>query len=327
MKLDDFDPEKADFGDNLETEQTTPEPEVAQEQPAAEAPAEAPAAGAAPEPPAEPEAEAPATAAEEDKKPDPMIPKHRLDYIQSKRREAEQRAAELEARLAEWEARSQEAARAEAPVRPDMRADLEQRLSELDVKIEEARLDGDTRQVAAMLAEQRKLERDYLVGDLQPQSQQVNPEQTYAQVRERMQFDQLVSGLESAFPQFKEGNPEFDQDLVDEVLDMHAAFAARGSNLVESMVKAANYVLRANGLLTDAQLQQQQAPAAPAPRKTDVAKNVAAANAQPPALDKAGMDSDKAGVSKPVDITKMSMSEFEKLSDEALAKMRGDFDV
>jgi hypothetical protein len=64
-----------------------------------------------------------------------------------------------------------------------------------------------------------------------------------------------------------------------------------------------------------------------AKRTTDVAKNVAAANAQPPALNKAGMDTDKAGVDKPLDISKMSLSDFEKLSDEAIAKMRGDFDV
>ena len=322
MNLDEFDEEKADFGESPENENPT-EPEAAQTEPAAEASAEAPAAEAAPEPAAEQEAEAPAEAAEEDR-PAPMIPKHRLDYIQSKRREAEQRAAELEARLADLEKKSQEAQRVDE-AQPDPRANLEARLSELDVKIEEARLDGDTKTVAQMLAEQRRLEREYLVGGQQLQPQ-VDPEQVYTQVQERQQFDQLVKGLERAFPQFKEGNEAFDQDLVDEVLDMHAAFSARGHNLVDSMVKAANYVLRANGLLVDQpEVQEQAKPQAK--RTTDVAKNVAAANAQPPALNKAGMDTDKAGVDKPLDISKMSLSDFEKLSDEAIAKMRGDFDV
>jgi hypothetical protein len=322
MNLDEFDEEKADFGESPENENPT-EPEAAQTEPAAEASAEAPAPAAAPEPAAEQEAEAPAEAAEEDR-PAPMIPKHRLDYIQSKRREAEQRAAELEARLADLEKKSQEAQRVDE-AQPDPRANLEARLSELDVKIEEARLDGDTKTVAQMLAEQRRLEREYLVGGQQLQPQ-VDPEQVYTQVQERQQFDQLVKGLERAFPQFKEGNEAFDQDLVDEVLDMHAAFSARGHNLVDSMVKAANYVLRANGLLVDQpEVQEQAKPQAK--RTTDVAKNVAAANAQPPALNKAGMDTDKAGVDKPLDISKMSLSDFEKLSDEAIAKMRGDFDV
>jgi hypothetical protein len=92
------------------------------------------------------------------------------------------------------------------------------------------------------------------------------------------------------------------------------------------MVKAANYVLRANGLLTDQPAVQEQAKPQ-AKRTTDVAKNVAAANAQPPALDKAGLDTDKAGARKPMDISKMTLEEFEQLSDEAIAKMRGDFDV
>ena len=322
MNLDEFDEEKADFGESPENENPT-EPEAAQTEPAAEASAEAPAPEAAPEPAAEQEAEAPAEAAEEDR-PAPMIPKHRLDYIQSKRREAEQRAAELEARLADLEKKSQEAQRVDE-AQPDPRANLEARLSDLDVKIEEARLDGDTKTVAQMLAEQRRLEREYLVGGQQLQPQ-VDPEQVYTQVQERQQFDQLVKGLEHAFPQFKEGTEYFDQDLVDEVLDMHAAFSARGHNLVDSMVKAANYVLRANGLLMDQpEVQEQAKPQAK--RTTDVAKNVAAANAQPPALNKAGMDTDKAGVDKPLDISKMSLSDFEKLSDEAIAKMRGDFDV
>lgn len=330
-RLEDFDPETADFGDSIEAPEAQSVTETTAEAPAPaevkeEAPVEAAVADAEAVPEAAAESVEPDSAAE-DKHVSGMIPKHRFDFIQSKRKAAEERARELEARIYELESATRQP---EAATQPDARMDdLEAKLGELDQKIEDARLDGDTKAVATMLSEQRRLEREYLTASQTPEAREVvNPEQVYAQVQERQQFDRLINALESSFPQLKEGEAAFDQDLVDEVLDAHAAFSARGYGITEAMAKAANYVLLANGLIAPNGTEvKAEAPKAVSKRTTDVDRNLEAAAAQPPSIDKAGMDTNKAGVQKTVDIARMSMDDFDKLSEDALAKIRGDFDV
>lgn len=56
-----------------------------------------------------------------------------------------------------------------------------------------------------------------------------------------------------------------------------------------------------------------------------MAKTLEATSKQPASLAKAGMDSDKDGGSVSAkDVLKMSFKDFSALSDETLAKMRGD---
>ena len=288
--------EPVDFGDEIETPaapEATPEPE-----------AEAPATPE-PEPEAEPEAAAP---------PAVGIPKHRFDFAQQKRREAEERAAALEAELARLKA-SQPAAG------PSPQEQFETRLTELDIEIEKARLDGDAKLAAQLVGQQRALERrrtEWLA--------EQTGETAAQRATEQSKLDSIITQLEETYPQFVEGDPEYNKEMVEQVLDLHSAYLAKGDRPSQAMAKASSLVLRLNGLLTDSEVTTEVAKAAA--RTTNVKKNVEAAKKTPPPLDKAGLDSDKAGVKRKLDLSQMSIEEYERLGESRdLAEARGDFDV
>ena len=59
-------------------------------------------------------------------------------------------------------------------------------------------------------------------------------------------------------------------------------------------------------------------------KATATKKGLAAAAAQPAALDRVGMDSDKVGISK-IDVNSLTQEEFARLPESTLARLRGDF--
>ncbi len=312
--VDDVDFSKLDFGDAAEEfaapeappEATEPVAEilpVAKPEVEPEKPAEQPAV--------EPEAEAEPEAAVSDtpESPPTRIPKHRYDFVQAKRREAEERAAALEAELAKL--REQQKPQDTGPT-------FEEILAKYDLDIEQARLDGDAEKAAKLRGEQRRVELQML-----GQQTQFTSQTTVTQAQEQQLLGDVISQLEEAYPQFVEGSPEYDRDLVEEVLDMHSAYVAKGKRPSEAMAKAASYVLRANGLLTD----EVETPSPPETKKTDVKKNVEVAAKQPPPLSgNVGIDSAKAGVTKRMDVMAMSIEDFERLGEKDLESLRGDFD-
>ncbi len=298
-----------DYGDALPEEL---EPEVA--------PEPEPEPEVTPEPEPEPEV-APEPEPEVAPEPEPVakggIPKHRLDFAQQKRREAEERAALLEAELAK--VRNDKPSQESPP-----EAAFDAQMVELDLKIEQARLDGDARQAAQLLGQQRAMERQRTEWLARQSSSAAAQHAT-----EQSKLDGIITQLEEAFPQFVEGAPEYDKDMVEQVLDLHQAFLAKGDRPSQAMAKASSMVLRLNGLLTDDEVTKDVAAAAKAGAKpTNVTKNVAAAKSQPPTIEKTGLDSDKAGVRRKLDLSKMSIEEFEKLGEsDSLARTRGDYDL
>jgi len=102
----------------------------------------------------------------------------------------------------------------------------------------------------------------------------------------------------------------YDADVDTEVAEMKMAFVARGYSYAEALSKAVGYVL---GTPT------QKAEA----RKTDVGKNVDTANRQPGRM-KAGADNGANGMSKGINIMELSEKEFDNLTPEQLADLRGD---
>lgn len=314
--VDDIDLDKLDFGDDVEdaaapeegaaapepTPEKAPEPEAEKPAPAAEPEGEAPPEAAKPEPESKPDGDA--------SKPSAAIPKHRFDFVQQKRREAEERAAALEAEIAKLRDQPKE------PPKP-----IDQVLAEMDLEIEKARLDGDAEKAAQLRGEQRRIEMQIV-----EQRSSQSGEQMVTQAQEMQRLNELIDKLEATYPQFVEGDAAYDKDLVDEVLDLHSAYIAKGMPPSMAMAKASSYVLRANGL-DKPKAEEPPKPEAPPVKKTDVKKNVAAAKAQPPPLESVGFDSAKGGVTKKVDISRMTIEEFEKLGEGDLAEVRGDFDV
>lgn len=319
--VDDVDFSKLDFGDATEesaTPETPPETAKAAPEPMVQTPAPVepePAAEAVAEPVAEPEvpAEPESAPADTAESGTTRIPKHRFDFVQAKRREAEERAAALEAELAKL--RETQQPEEKGPSYEDI-------LAKYDLDIEQARLDGDAEKAAKLRGEQRR----YEVAMLQQHSQ-FTSQTTVTQAQEQQLLGEVISQIEEAYPQFVEGSDAYDKDLVEEVLDLHSAYVAKGVRPSQAMAKATSYVLRANGLLEVDGEPQTAVPAKPEPKKTDIKKNVETASKQPPPItSNVGLDSTKAGVTKKADIMAMTIEEFEKLGERDLEAARGDFD-
>jgi hypothetical protein len=299
-------------------------------EPKAEAPAAQEPEGDAAATPAEPQAAAPAgepagepAGGEGDDKPtgkEPHLPKSRYDYQRSKRREAEQRNEQLEAQLEEMRSRmtelegtqdtaSQQEAQAAAI------ADIEGQLAELDVLVEELRADGKTKEIAAKQSEIRRLERKLIALETPP-VQQLDPRQlvdSSVQVMTvRQELDSVVTQIEQRYPQLNDQSDTFDPDVTNEVMDLYDAFIARGNvRPAIAMERAVAYVV---GPLDD----PTPPPAAPAQdtrRAAAVERNVKAANSMPPDMSDAGLNSDRAGARKPIDIMNMSIEQYEALGD------------
>jgi len=306
-----FDENDADFGDKIEE---TPA-EVVEDKPT-EAPAE------------EAEKEASEEASEDEKgeesepEPEPKphnngIPRHRFNYAQQKRREAEQALREREEELERLRA---EQAKSNEPSREQLMAAADQRINALDKEIEEARADNDRDKVTELRAEQRKYERYLAKMELQP-AETIDPQAVTQQAVEEIRVTQTITQLEAAYPMLQEGNEAFNEDLSDEVMDTFDSFATRMPK-DEALQRAVAYVTAAHGI-------QPAGASTPTQRstKTDVKKNLKAAAAQPPELDRTGLDSDKGGVSRRIDIEHMSQEDFEKLGDKELDELLGNYDV
>lgn len=323
--VDEFDLDKLDFGDASDDDagdaaapEKSPESEAAAPEKTAESEVEKaaePIKSEGEDTPTPNKAEPEGKIDDDAGKPQAGIPKHRFDFVQQKRREAEERAAALEAELSQLK---KQPAQDTAP-----RKGIDEVLAEMDLQIAQATLDGDAEKVAQLRGHQRRIE----LSVIEQRAAQIG-DQTVTQATEMQRLNEVIDKLESMYPQFVEGDTKYDKDLVDEVLDMHSAFVAKGTPPSQAMAKASAYVLRAHGMLGGGSAPPaEEKPAASAVKKTDVAKNVAAAKAQPPNLSNAGLDSGKAGVTKKVDLAHMTIEDFEKLGEKDLMEARGDFDV
>lgn len=273
---------------------------------AAPATPEAPATPDAPETPATPDAPAASDAPPEPKK-SYMLPKHRYDYQKQKRVEAEKRAEDLARRLAEVESRV--AQQPAGPTPAQLAAERQQKIDSLYDQVEQLRLDGQKDEAVAMGRQIRQMEREAIRAELAAeQARPLDPVAVREEIRDEMRLEAVIDQVEAAHPFLAEGDPNYDPEVVGEVLDVYGALVSRGQPKHVAMSRAVAYVV---GTLTSPATSA--APAAPADRRRpDLAKNLAAAKSQPPELGERGYNSDRAGPTKPVDVARMSIEEYER---------------
>lgn len=280
-------------GDNSTELAPAPEPETPPELP----PAEPEPAPAEPEPAPEPD------------KPY-MIPKSRYDAVMGRLRAAEAKLQEAQTRVAQPPA-------APAAPPPPPQPNIDEQLQALDAKYTQAIADGQYEEAAKLMAQSRQMERQMFSAAL---SQVANQTRTQAnsETREQLRYETLLGEVERHVPRVAPDNDAYDEGLVAEISHLANAFERVGERPADALEKAMNYVFPQGWRGT-----KQAAPAAPAARSTDVAKNLAAAKAIPPKM-VAGENSDKAGMTAKIDIMKLSDAELEKLTEDQLARLRGD---
>lgn len=305
--------EVVDLGDELPGDKPTPvvvDPELTDEEKAALPPAKT-----------DEELEAEAEVARDkvsgkfvkkEKTDTPMIPKARVDEMLQKERD---RADAAERRAAEAVAVKEQKAVAETI------AGLEAEASELRKQEHKALLDGN-----AKAAEEFSSQRDALNRKIVRMESQGDTTAANAKAIEGIRVDTIIEGLKADHPALDEKSDEFDQDLVDDILDKQQGYIARERlSPAAALSKAAKYVFERRAAPAPAVDPQGLDKARTPDRKAAaVAKNVAAAAAQPASLKDAGMDSDKSGAKGLPDINKMSSDEYDALPEATKARMRGD---
>lgn len=254
-------------------------------------------------------------AEKEEKKREARIPESRHKAILEKERE---KRAELERQLAKYQQGGQIA---------DMNAEItaaENSIVAMDK--EHARLlsDGEIDKAAALMQKIRRTERQIAEArsDLKIQAAEIR-------ATERVRYNTTLERIEAAFPTLNPDHESFDADLSDEVLDLMEAYKLKGYTPTVSLQKAVK-------ALVEPRTTKQELATSVAPRVSEkdlaaerkagaVGKTRDAVAKTPPRLNSTGVDSEKLGSSMSAqDITKLSQSEFAKLSEETLARLRGD---
>ena len=203
----------------------------------------------------------------------------------------------------------------------------ESQLSAMEEKYAQLLLDGSAKEAAAVRQQMRQMERAISIAEARQEAASAKDA-----VKAELAYDATVAQIEARYPALNPDAEEFDGELAQEVIELHTALVGRGLAPATAIQRAVKYVMAERG---------ESAAVAEADDKGDVVdpkvaglkrtldtknRNAAAARAQPPNAVKIGADSSVLGgdISEN-SVLKMSQDDFSKLSDDALAKMRGDF--
>jgi len=233
---------------------------------------------------------------------DQRIPKKRFDEVNERRKLAEKKLAEMEAE-------------AQAAI------DAENNAFDYDAKEKEYMelvVDGEFDAANVVRKEIRAAE--------QAQYEQQIVETSVA-TREQAKVDTVfadtLADLEASYPQFSDKqNANYNQDLVDEVLDLHETFLDRGYDPSVAIQRAVNYVAKANDIAAVDEVTTEAVKPQPGEKvvpKKDILKKVVAKTTQPQNLP-------KSDTSEPsIDLSSMSEDEFDALPESKKKELRGDF--
>lgn len=248
---------------------------------------------------------------EKDEKPQ-GIPKHRFDEVNERRKAAEEELARLKAeREAETKAEKEEY---------DFDA--------AEMEYQELLLDGKTDEALAKRKEIRAAEHAAWKTETKTETQ--------SEISAQEQADE-VSGLsveaEKMFPVFDENHEDYDDKITNKVLVYYRGYLSSGeyNNLGDAFVQALTDVVEQYDLTGRYGITFDGQPAAdPTPepkptgkKKEDPGKEKVRSKAHQPVAGQ-GEGAIQRGVATP-NIAEMSDDDLDKLSDEQIARLRGDF--
>lgn len=239
------------------------------------------------------------------------IPKARLDEVS---RKAKAREQELNSKIAALEEKLKSTEKA------DPRQQLDQfkaKIAALRDQYEELLFDGkkaEARKTRAELTEMEEKLADWKTA--------MRSETVADQKLQDMKYEAALAKAESQYPVLDPDHESHDPEKEDEVAELYSTYVKAGYRKHLALEKAVKYVLGA-----PVPPAKEADPEAKQQRDAEARRKAAAADKkQPPALSKAGLDSDKAGPKGEggIDVLKLSVSAFDKLSEETKAKLRGD---
>lgn len=243
------------------------------------------------------------------------IPLSRHEQILAKERE---RRAELEQQLAQFQ-RGNEVAK----VNTDITA-AETKVIELEKKYHAALGDGDIDEAAKLMREIRTLDAE--ISDLKADMKSAAAE---ARAVERVRYSVALERIEEAYPELNQDHEDYNPDLTQDVVDLKATYERRGLTPTAALQKAVKRLMGTEGrdqkVATEVTPRVKAEDVAKARKREAVGKAVDASKRQPPTSREVGLNSDVLGGGlNAKDVMRMGHDDFVKLSDDALAKLRGD---
>lgn len=243
------------------------------------------------------------------------IPLERHEQILAKERARRQ---ELEQQVQQFQ-NGREVAAANADL-----TKLENNVIELEKKYHAALGEGDVDEAAKLMRQIRTLD-----GQIADAKADMRAAVAEARAVERVRYSTALERIEEAYPQLNQDHEDFDKDLAQDVIDLKATYEGRGLTPTAALQKAVKRLLDVEGRTQEKAVTvtpRVDAEQVAAQRKKEAAKKTAdAVGKQPPALTKAGLNSDALGGGlNAKDVIRLSQDEFAKLPETALAKLRGD---
>ena len=227
---------------------------------------------------------------------EPMIPKSRFDEVLAKQKALQKQLQE-----------------ATNPIEKVDKAP-EYDFGAKELQYQEFILNGEADKAAALRAEIRDVERQTMMFEVQQQMGQ-----TVQQSTEAIALQNKAVELQTAFPELDEMAPEYNKEMTQEVMDLRDAFMIQGFTGADALEKAAKYVVQPKQEVEAVETDPTQKAVVEKKKVANTKKKIQAAEKQPPAL----KGTNKA--EKKIDISKMSVDEFDALPAETLRRMRGDF--
>lgn len=241
-------------------------------------------------------------------KKEPLIPKSRFDEAVKKER-------------ARAEAESKRASAAETELKK-LRNEAEdeiQRLAgeidKLDEQYEEAVADGKTKEAAA-IRKALRAKQDRMI-DVKTERKLLT---ATAQTKSEIEYNSVLSDVEETFPQLDPDSDDFDEDLAEDMAAYVEGKVRKGASAAQALRQAVARFIGEDKTVEAEEARDKRALAA----RQKVAE---AAKKQPASLRDVGDDHDKKGTGKDgkaKSLIQMSQEEFAKVSEEELAKARGD---
>ena len=227
-----------------------------------------------------------------------MVPKSRMDEEIARRRQLEDRLAKLEEG-----AKPQEA--------PEPEFDFDGK----EAEYMDAVLDGETDKAKAVRKEIRTEERKAMASELRK-----DIHNTTNVTKQQLDLDSAVADMMASYPVLDTSSADADQTLIAEANELMGMYANTGMASADALRKAVRMTLASNM----PELLQPRSVKKPAAKKrtTDVNQKLEAASKQPAKL--AGESAATRGEDV-INIGTMTDSDFDKLSDAQMKRLRGDF--
>ncbi len=246
---------------------------------------------------------------------DSRIPLSRHQAILERERAAR---TSLEAQLAQF----QQGAKI-ATANADITA-LEEEVGKLEKAYNTAVADGEVDKATKLMAEIRMTDRK-----ITETTSAMRITAEVARATEKVRYNTALERVEEAYPVLNPDHDDFDSALLLEVAELKGAYEVQGKTPTEALQKAVKLLVggktTAQKDAVDVKPRVADKDVAAERKAAAVTKTVEAISKTPPSTTRVGMDSNAMGGDlKAADVLKMTQEDFAKLSDSALAKMRGD---